>query len=251
MGAAEKLRILLQYAMAVAAEEDDFVDQSLTKTVLMKYAYVGELAYAERHGKTFSNSTWTFFHFGPFSNLAGDEMESAVEGVGGEMKTGDGWTAFRAPRGKADEVVRMLPPFVATAIRQAVQKHGSQSESLLAEVYRSKPMRYCRPGSELDFRRCLNRGSNVEAKPELTKRQQKKQSARRIEARERFREKLQMRAQRFVEVRPELDSEVLQALKLIKEEDGRESDIPADCSGSLHIADDVWDHPSRTEDELP
>lgn len=249
--ATEKLRLLLQYALAVAAEEDKFTDTSLTTTALMKYAYVGDLAYAERNGTTFSGTNWEFLHFGPFAGAISAEMEPACRALGGEAVRGDNWTAFKCPRGKTDDVARKLPPYVATAVRKAVRKYGSQLSPLLADVYRSPPMLRAVPGSVLDFRRVSDASAEAPAPEVMTARQRKKHAARVNEARERFRAKLQARKPKLVEVRPELTREELDALKLVVEEDRREAAARDDIGGRLQVADDVWHSPARTEDELP
>ena len=66
-----RLDRLFQYALAIAAQADDFQQRDLGPIHLLKYAYLGDLAHAQRHeGATFTGAVWQFHNFGPWSGEA-------------------------------------------------------------------------------------------------------------------------------------------------------------------------------------
>ena len=50
-----KIDLLIQYAILIAGQEDEYLDRQLGPIHLIKYVYLADLAYAERNcGKTFT-----------------------------------------------------------------------------------------------------------------------------------------------------------------------------------------------------
>src|SRR5260370_3431635 len=79
---------LLQYVLVVAAEEDDWRDRELGPIHFLKYAYLGDLAYATRHdGQSFTGAKWQFYHFGPWEAQVHDRIEPALSAMVANKKT--------------------------------------------------------------------------------------------------------------------------------------------------------------------
>ena len=71
-----RIDLLLQYALVRAAQEDDWRDRELGPIHLLKYAYLADCAYAERHdGQMFTGVEWRFYHFGPRQPVIHDRSE--------------------------------------------------------------------------------------------------------------------------------------------------------------------------------
>src|SRR5713226_1621367 len=84
----QRTDLLLEYILIVAAQEDDFRDRELGPIHFLKYAYLGDLAYAARHdGQSYTGATWQFFHFGPWQAEIHDRIEPALLAIGATKKT--------------------------------------------------------------------------------------------------------------------------------------------------------------------
>lgn len=163
MPAAEFSRLdrVYQYALAIAAQADDYTQRQLGPIHLLKYAYLADLAHAERHeGATFSGVEWRFYHFGPWSEQALSRVAPAVESIHAEVlklpsRYADDFTRFKLRPDEADRLVGRLeddlPSEVARSVRSAVREHGSDTADLLRRVYLTRPMLHARPDALLDF----------------------------------------------------------------------------------------------------
>lgn len=202
-----KFRIhkLLQYALAVAFENEDWDRRELGPIHLIKYVYLADLAYAEAHGgETYTGIPWRFHKFGPWNEVVFLEIDTALAAIGADKKqiSGQYDDDFFRWRNTDPELVdrlqRDLNILPALAIQNAVRKFGSDTEGLLDFVYKTEPMLRAAPGEELDFRilreplqasdgeqdisRSLSQGQQkrrkkkvADLKEELKKRFQKKQ----------------------------------------------------------------------------
>lgn len=244
-----RLRHLIQYALAVAAEEP-FPDNSLTTTALMKYVFLGDLAYAQRHGESFTGANWIFHYFGPWAASVGEAMPSAAIGLRGEVRPFAGGTAYSVRAGLADEVVRNIPPYVATGMRRAIKRHGNRQASFLPDVYRTKPMLHARPGASLDFSFAKRQELTVTTEPEeITARQAKKRGQKLNELKQEFKRRLAApHRSSLVRVEPTHSDEVRQALEQVWRDDRAEAES---VEGQLSVAAEIWDDAARTDDGLP
>jgi hypothetical protein len=74
---------LFQYILATAAESEDFKTRELGPIHLLKYAYLADLAFAERNeGRTYTGTDWGFHHFGPWSSAAFQRIEPSLAVIG-------------------------------------------------------------------------------------------------------------------------------------------------------------------------
>jgi hypothetical protein len=79
--------LLLKYILAAAGEEERGL-RELGPIHLLKYAYIGDLAHAERHaGSTFTQAAWRFYHFGPWAEEVHGRIDPIVEQLGAVRRT--------------------------------------------------------------------------------------------------------------------------------------------------------------------
>jgi hypothetical protein len=79
--------LLLQFILATAAQEDDWRSRELGPIHLLKYAYLADLAYAERReGASFTGATWQFYHFGPWQLQVFERIEPALAAIHANAK---------------------------------------------------------------------------------------------------------------------------------------------------------------------
>ncbi|SRR6266545_90939 len=124
-----RLDLMLQYALAAAGQEDPGQGE-LGPIHLIKYAYLADLAHAERHGgETFTGVPWRFFHFGPWALEVNDRIEQAAAAVNAERR------AFTSARYEGEFVrylvpddalyerlARQLPAEISSAVKRAVHE---------------------------------------------------------------------------------------------------------------------------------
>jgi hypothetical protein len=146
-----RLDTVIQYALSLARQE-------LAATHLVKYAYLGDLAFARTHqGETFTGARWVFLHYGPYSREVHDRVPEAAKVIGAEARGrhGPDGTEFTRYKGGdetlAERLRDQLPAEVASAVRWGVQEHGGDMPSLLEDVYRTEPMLRAAPGETFDF----------------------------------------------------------------------------------------------------
>lgn len=156
-----RLDRLFQYAVAIAAQSEDYKQRELGPIHILKYAYLADLAHASRHdGATYSGTDWTFHHFGPWSVEAFQRIAPSVTSSGATPRTFSSRYADDAVRYKLDaaeaehlarRLERDLPGEVTSAISRAVHDHGTDTGDLLRFVYLTPPMLNASPGSTLDL----------------------------------------------------------------------------------------------------
>lgn len=155
-----RVDLLVQYAVLVAGEQDDLFGRQLGPIHLIKYVYLGDLAYAQRNGgETFTGIQWKFHNFGPWSNTVHDRIAPALQAIGADKRTFESdydeksdW--FRWSLRNDDlltEKERSLPAAIAIQLRPVIRKFGKDTPILLDHVYRTAPMLDAAPGEILDF----------------------------------------------------------------------------------------------------
>lgn len=149
---------LLQLALLLASQEEDYKCRSLGPIHLVKYVYLADLAYSIRQGETFTGTKWKFHKFGPWSPEVFSRIEPALAAIGAVKKTLPSafsdedycrWTAFDGPTTEVLE--RDLPAVITVNLKRRVHEHTSDTASLLHYVYLTKPMLTAAPGDDLDF----------------------------------------------------------------------------------------------------
>jgi len=158
---------LFQYALAIAASSEDFRQRELGPIHLLKYAYLADVAHAERHdGVTYTRTDWRFYHFGPWSASAFDRIAPALEMIGADRKTftsrhADDHVRYALHFEDAEHLARRLedelPSEVTRAISWGIRQHGTDTADLLRHVYLTAPMLNAKPNEYLDFRTTVRR----------------------------------------------------------------------------------------------
>jgi hypothetical protein len=253
----QKVDSVLQYALAVAAEAEDYRDRELGPIHLVKYVYLADLAASCESGTSFTGTSWRFHHFGPWSAEVYRRIDPAVEAVEGTKRSYPGHSGDDAiryhvkSRDLADRLERRLPWAVARAVKQSVRKHGNDTTALLHDVYRTSPMLKAAPGEELDFRPSPEEpqppasSSADTAIPVLSKTRVKKLQT--LVA-ERRREKAGQKKLVVPEPAPRYD-EVFAAGQSWLDHRAGEPITPQ--RGRLHFADNVWKSAGRRDPEIP
>jgi hypothetical protein len=154
----DRVHNILQYALGVASQNDDWRSRELGPIHLIKYLYVADLAHAEAHnGETYTGIPWRFHKFGPWSEEAYHELEPALLSVNAEKKSIQGKFEDDFIRWRnldpdlPDVLMKALNVHVALAVRDAVRNFGADTEDLLHHVYQTEPMLNACPGEILDF----------------------------------------------------------------------------------------------------
>lgn len=153
--------LLLQFILAVAAEQDDVRSRALGPIHLLKYVYLADLAHAQRRqGQTYTGARWQFHHFGPWALEVFQRIEPAMHAIGAEQKAIPSRyvdDAIRYSLHPADaepirsRAERELPVEVQSRLSRAIHEHGPDTTSLLRAVYLTPPMLAAAPEEWLDF----------------------------------------------------------------------------------------------------
>lgn len=151
--------LLLQFILVTAAQEDDWRDRELGPIHLLKYAYLADLAHAQRHdGAAYTGATWQFYHFGPWQADVFARIEPALAAIHANAKKipsryeGD-FIRYSMSHEFVDsaksQAEKELPLGVMGAVQRAVHDFGADTTSLLHHTYLTPPMLHAAPGENL------------------------------------------------------------------------------------------------------
>jgi hypothetical protein len=257
---------LIQFALAAAGQEDDIRDRELGPIHLIKYLYLADLAYAERHnGKTYTGIQWKFHHFGPWSNEVYQRIEPALQCVRAREKKipskyeGDfvRWSL------RDDHIFRQLQDELPFGLTHTLQKYVHQftgmTEDLLHFVYNTRPMLQAKPGDVLDFTlvaplqeeqtpQTIGEEVIMPKKP-LSVRQKKKKQQALEQLRQQFQERLEVKKKK-TKVRPRSPRydnvfyEGVHALDSLVD-----SDMPSG-NGVVQFSEDLWTSKARFDPDV-
>ena len=255
---------VLQFILATAGQEDDFRDRELGPIHLIKYLYLADLAYAEKHnGETYTSLPWKFHHFGPWSNDAYLRIEPALQKIGATQKTisaqyeGDfvRWSI------QDDQLYRQLTgelPFViAHTIQKYVHRFNGMTEDLLHFVYNTWPMLRAKPGELLDFALATQlqeessyhvEYSNIQSKERSVKQKKKKMQA--IEQlKKQFQERLEAKKKKpkMKPRPPRYDDIFYEGVKTLDALAGEDILIR---EGIVEFSDDLWKSKARFDPDV-
>lgn len=256
---ARKVDLIIQYALAVAGEADDFKDRELGPIHLVKFVYLADLAHAqEAGGLTFTEADWKFHHFGPWSVEVFQRLPVAARGIAAEecrfpskFKEEDAvrWRARGEDLlGRLDS---LLPRSVTSSLRREVRAYGNDTSALLHYVYRTSPMLKAAPGQALDFRTAAEDDLARSAVPEqegfppISKTKAKNLKALVQRRRE---EQRQAKALVIPDPLPRYDEVFARGQEWL---DGLAGPPIEPESGRLHFSESVWKSSARGEPELP
>lgn len=156
----ENIDLIIQYALLVAGEEDEFSERLLGPIHLIKYVYLADLSYARRNdGETFTGVDWRFYKFGPWSSQVHSRIEPALLAIQAmkyeyqsDFEERDDW--FRWGLRQSDlynQKQGRLPPEITSNLKRDIHKFGKNTPLLLDYVYMTVPMLSAAPEESLDF----------------------------------------------------------------------------------------------------
>jgi len=256
---ARKVDLIIQYALAVAGEADDFKDRELGPIHLVKFVYLADLAHAQlESGQTFTGAEWKFHHFGPWSVEVFNRIPSAAEKIGAterrfpsQFREEDA-RHWRVQQGSsADRLGEKLPFSVASAVRRAARTYANDTVSLLHNVYQTPPMLRAAPGELLDFREALEEPVPVDdIKVETVLPQISKTKAKELKSlvKQRLQDRVQAKRSSSHDLPPRYDEVFEKGRQWL---DGLAGEPIAPVSGRLELGDNIWKSPARREPKLP
>lgn len=256
----EKVDKIIQFALAVAARDDDFRARELGPIHLIKYVYVADLAYSERNGgQTYTGVDWTFYKFGPWAQEVFDRIEPACLHIGAEKRTfsfghdGEGVRWKISESNIIDRLENDLSAVVSIAVKRAVREFGADTSSLLNFVYLSKPMLNAAPGEQLDFSTTVPTRQTIQEQPKepTTAKAQKRRTAELKEARSRIQQKLAQKKTtacvKHWNRQPRYDDVFFAGQKWLDSLAGHE--VP-ELKGEVSFSPDIWKSKARFDPEI-
>jgi hypothetical protein len=249
--------LVIQYALAVAGEADDYRERELGPIHLLKYVYLGDLASAQAGQGSFTGVCWRFYKFGPWAPDVLNRIEPAVTAIGAQKRL------FQS-RYKEEDAVRwraadcnltqtlehQLPWEVARAIKSAVRRHFSDTASLLQEVYTTPPMLRAAPGEFLQLELPeshpqVEEPHNPASLPALSRTQVKELQKL---MKERMEQRRRDKAVAAPYPEPRYDEVFAQGQDWL---DGLAGEPVQAERGKIHFSDAVWKSPGRRDPEIP
>ena len=155
-----RVDLLIQYAVLLSGEQEDFSARSLGPIHLVKYVYLADLFYARRNnGIIFTKTKWQFYKFGPWSQSVHERVEPAMNTIGAEKQTFQSeyedrrdWVRWRLRDEKRlTEIENQLPFEITSGLKEEVHHFGQDTQGLLHYVYGTEPMLSAAPNEFLDF----------------------------------------------------------------------------------------------------
>lgn len=153
-----KVDLIIQYALALASQLDDWKEQSLGPIHFIKYVYLADLAYAKRKNESFTGVNWRFHNFGPWSNAVYQRLDSALDAIGAEKrqipssysdKDFERWSISRSDL--VANLEKDIPISIYVELRRDIKAFANDTPSLLHHVYQTLPMLTAAPGEELNL----------------------------------------------------------------------------------------------------
>ncbi len=77
-----RVDLVIQYALAVAAEAEEFRDRELGPIHLLKFVYLADLAYVRAERQSFTGAGWRFHKFGPWAVEVYQRLQPAIQSIG-------------------------------------------------------------------------------------------------------------------------------------------------------------------------
>lgn len=261
-----RVDLLLKFILAVAGQEERG-DRELGTIHLLKYAYLGDLAYSETHsGETFTRTTWRFYNFGPWAEELFARIEPAVLNLGAEVRTfsraGVENDSVRYSFEGEEELERLdqiIPTEVGRAVRTFIRRFHADTSALLHYVYNTAPMLHAAPGESLQFtiqreepEHSADSEGDLNAEPERdVARAPLSKTARRkkLDAlKKRVKDKMASRPVASEPRAPRYDEVFAEGVKWLDGLAG--SDLDAE-SGEMIFSSDIWKSRGRREPGVP
>jgi hypothetical protein len=251
---AARVDLVIQFALVVAGRNDEWSEQALGPIHFIKYVYLADLAYGQRHdGETFTGAPWKFHHYGPWAPEVNDRIRPAVLEIDADERTVQSkfrddyvrWT-------KRDDdlfidLERRLPVEVASIVKRTVREYGRDTGELLHYVYATDPMRNAAPGERLVFEGKEMPPAAPQTRPPISVKQEKRYRERVAEARMRFAKKLsEVAASEPEMIRPVARYDALyeEGMTRLAHDAGAAN---VEATGEIYFDDSVWKSPTRRD----
>jgi len=258
-----RVDLVLKFALAVAGQEDDWNRRELGPIHLLKYVYLADLAWAERHhGETYTGASWSFYKFGPWSIEVHQRIEPVVADLQAvertiQSNTGDDFKRWKLSDARLLSTLDdRLPLAITSAVKTAVHKFGDDTSGLLTYVYSTRPMLAAAPGERLDFTVAIVAAetpppSYPEEPSAKTVKAKKKETKRLEEVRRRVAEALKRDREREQVVMvpaspaPRYDATFIDGVEWLDNLAGESSLVPE--RGHLQFSPLIWKSPARND----
>ena len=243
----ERVDHIVQFLLARAAQEDEWMARELGPIHILKYLYLADVAHAKRAAESFTGIEWRFYRFGPWSDAPLARIEPAVHSVSGVIRQMSGdfdGTRYSVHPEDAEGLERrldaLLPSSVTSTLKKAVHSFTNDTQGLLHFVYQTRPMLAAKPGDLLHFRNePIETPTVAEPKKAETRNQEKRVEAALEEARKKVRERLdELKSQpRLVELvpAPRYDEVFVQGMRHMNDA----AEVPH-LEGELRFDEGVW-----------
>lgn len=255
----ERISQVLQYALIVAGQGDDFHERALTPIHLIKYLYLADMEFAKYNdGQTFTGLAWIFHNFGPWSVPAYQQIDEALEELGATKSTFSShycdkeyssWTV-EFDETKFVELKRELPLEVKQCVQHYVGKYRNNTTALLHFVYSTPPMLNAAPGEPLDFsiQAAKEAGKPIKSTPFLERLPKKKRNefkAGMAELRKQVKDKAEKTSLYFQPVPVRVDAVFEEGVAWL---DGLAGEPFPEKGTTVLFTDEVWKSKARSGD---
>src|SRR3990172_1859752 len=130
----ERVDLVLKYALALAGQEDDWARRELGPIHLLKYVYLADLAWAERHnGERYTGASWCFHKFGPWAAEVHARIAPVVADVAAierliQSNEGEDFKRWKLEDARLlSSLDADLPLSVTSAVKAAVHRFGDDT----------------------------------------------------------------------------------------------------------------------------
>jgi hypothetical protein len=253
--------LVIQYALAVASEADDFKDRELGPIHLIKYVYLADLAHSRSGEGSFTGVPWRFHHFGPWAVEVFERVAPAAQAIGAQergfpsrFREQDAFRWHVRESHLAEKLERGLPWAVSRAVRQAVMKYHNDTTALLHDVYKTAPMMNAAPGETLalvppsDETALGEAPSEVTASTPLPELSRRKVKELQTFVKQRSQENRRGRTLVAPEPLPRYDEVFLRGQEWLDQQAGEPI---RQEHGRIEFSDSVWKSPGRRDPEIP
>lgn len=260
-----RVDLILKYCLACSGQKDPG-ERELGPIHLIKYVYLADLYYAERHqGKTFTGIPWQFYNFGPWSLEVFQRIEPVIRETGAtERRYVSTKYDNDAIRYSLDDdemfqsLEQQLSLDLAGRLALSIKSFGSDTSSLLHYVYATPPMLQAAPRDILDFTIVAGfeeeipeeqRDTEVAKKPQLSKTQKKKLDAELQTRKERIKTRLSEKSHRkrvSPPTPPPYEEVFFRGLEWL---DSLAGEPIEESQGELNVSPEIWNSRARWEQE--
>ena len=256
---------IIKLCLAAAAQRD-LGERELGPIHLIKYVYLADLLYSQRHdGETYTGTPWIFYHFGPYSIEVLNRVEPVAHELGAnekrqpsQYKDGE-WVRWCIDDELLfEELERGLPLEIAVGLPGIVKQFGGDTYTLLNHVYLTDPILRAAPNEPLDFTppqkeedatTCSDEA--LSTPPKLSVKKRKMWEAKRQTLRDRIKAKAQeidKHKEQKTSNPPIYDDVYLEGIQWL---DSLAGQPVQETSGSLVVDESVWKSRARGERDVP